>query len=148
MNTNRDITEHFFYSTGDSMKARSGVVTKFVMEISENIYNEQDKSKNCKNYPNENFASYFDCEEHFVQQTCQSFGVAPIWLFEDLKNVTRDPVHSPDSRLSCLYLYSGDKKPHHCPLPCRTFHVNTKFISSINGMAKHGTEDLASVKIV
>ena len=95
MNTNRDITEHFFYSTGDSMKAKSGMIIKFVMEISENIYNEQDKSKNCQNYPNENFASYFDCEEHFVQQTCQSYGVAPIWLFEDLKNVTRDPVHSP-----------------------------------------------------
>ena len=95
INTNRDITEHFFYSTGDSMKASSGMIIKFVMEISENIYNEQDKSKNCQNYPNENFASYFDCEEHFVQQICQSYGVAPIWLFGDLKKVTRDPVHSP-----------------------------------------------------
>ena len=101
MNTNRDITEHFFYSTGDSMKARSGMETKFVMEISENIYNEQDKSKNCQNYPNENFASYFDCEEHFVQEICKSYGVAPIWLFGDLKNVTRDPVHSPGISSQC-----------------------------------------------
>ena len=52
MATNRDITEHFFYSTGDSMKTRSGTIHKFVMEISENVYNEQDKSKNCRNYPN------------------------------------------------------------------------------------------------
>ena len=95
MATNRDITEHFFYSTGDFMTARHGLIIKFVMEISENVYNEHDKSKNCQNYPNKNFASYFDCEEHFMQEICKSFGVAPIWLFDDLKKVTRDPVYSP-----------------------------------------------------
>ena len=31
--TNRDITEHFFYSTGDSLKARPGMSKKYVMEI-------------------------------------------------------------------------------------------------------------------
>ena len=62
---------------------------------SENVYNEQDRSKNCRNYPDENFASYFDCEEHFVQEICKTYGVAPIWLFKDLKNVTRDPIYSP-----------------------------------------------------
>ena len=31
--TNRDITEHFFYSTGDSLKARPGFSVKYVMEI-------------------------------------------------------------------------------------------------------------------
>ena len=93
--TNRDITEHFFYFTGDTLKARPGMSIKYVMEISANVYNEQDKSKNCRNYPDENFASYFDCEEHFVQQICKTYGVAPIWLYKDFKNVTKDPVYSP-----------------------------------------------------
>ena len=95
ISTNRDITEHFFYSTGDSVKARPGLFSKFVMEISTNVYNEQDTSKNCRNYPNENFVSYFDCEEHFVQEICLTSGVAPIWLFKDFKKVTRDPIYSP-----------------------------------------------------
>ena len=77
------------------MKARPGMFSKFVMEISANVYNEQDTSKNCRNYPDENFASYFDCEEHFVQKKCSSYGLAPIWMFKDLKKVTRDPIYGP-----------------------------------------------------
>ena len=77
------------------MKAESGMLNKYVMEISENIYNELDESKNCRNYPDEQFASYFECEEHFMQEICLGYGVAPIWLFGDLKKVTRDPVYSP-----------------------------------------------------
>ena len=93
--TNRDIMEHFFYSTGDPLHAKPGMFLKFVMEISENVYNEKDRSKNCRDYPNENFASYFDCEEHHVREICRSFGVAPIWLFKDMKKVTRKPMYSP-----------------------------------------------------
>ena len=77
------------------MKATPGMKVKYVMEISENIYNEHDISKNCRNYPNSDFASYFDCEEHFLQEVCKKYGVAPIWLYKDFKNVTKDPVYSP-----------------------------------------------------
>ena len=48
--------------------------------------------------------------------------------------------------MTCRNLYSGDKKPYHCPLPCKTFHVNTKTISSIK--TAPGKEDMAVVKIV
>ena len=77
------------------MKATPGMKVKYVMEISENVYNEHDMSKNCQNYPNRDFASYFDCEEHFLQEVCKKYGVAPIWLYKDFKNVTKDPVYSP-----------------------------------------------------
>ena len=50
-----------------------------------------------------------------------------------------------ESYETCRNLYNGDKKPHHCPLPCRTFHINTKFISSIKTSSG---PDRAPVKIV
>ena len=58
----------------------------------ENIYDENDATKKCRNYPNPDFHSYKDCDDHFMKDYISSFDppvLIPIWLTDDMGNVTK-----------------------------------------------------------
>ena len=50
---------------------------------------ENDPKKKCKNYPNEEFKSYRECDEHFVYNYLKDkLNVTPFWATYDMKEVT------------------------------------------------------------
>ena len=58
----------------------------------ENIYDENDASKKCRDYPNPDFFSYKECDDHSMKDYISSFdpsGLVPIWLTDDIGNVTK-----------------------------------------------------------
>ena len=65
------------------MLVKKGKFRKYAVEISKNVYLEEDKSKNCQNYPNPDFGSYKECDEQYMRDICNSFNLAPIWLYDD-----------------------------------------------------------------
>ena len=71
------------------MYVKKGNFRKYAVEISKNVYLEEDKSKNCKNYPNPDFVSYMECDEQYMKDICNSFNLAPIWLYDDFQKVTK-----------------------------------------------------------
>ena len=77
------------FTQGDEISVQAGQIRKYAAEISKNVYLEEDKSKNCKNYPNSEFASYMKCDEQYMRSICDSLKLAPVWLYDDLKKVTR-----------------------------------------------------------
>ena len=65
----RDIFDHMFYTAGDPIVARHRELYKYALRISENVFVEEDLSKNCRVYPNEEFESYQACDDQFMKVT-------------------------------------------------------------------------------
>ena len=84
----RQIFDHTVFSTGDVIKARPGEHNKFALRIEENVFVEEDDTKNCRSYPNSEFANYRECDDHIVQSICSKAGLVPIWMVDQFENVT------------------------------------------------------------
>ena len=64
-------------------------INEVVLSISQTIDSEQDKDKNCKNYPFQNFKSYRECDDLYVQNQLKRFDLIPFWATENYSSVTR-----------------------------------------------------------
>ena len=47
------------------------------------------KDKNCKNYPFQDFKSYRECDDLYVQNQLKRFDLIPFWAAENYSSVTR-----------------------------------------------------------
>ena len=86
--SHRDLFHNSFYSTGDALISDAGYFKKYGIEISENVYVEEDPSKHCREYPNEEYESFADCDNQYVRDVCKKHNIYPIWLTNDFTNVT------------------------------------------------------------
>ena len=84
----RQIFDHTVFSTGDMIKARPGEHNKFALRIEENVFVEEDDTKNCRRYPNSEFATYRDCDDYFVRRICSKADLVPVWMVDQFENVT------------------------------------------------------------
>ena len=99
--------------------------TDFVIKLKENVFVEDDASKNCVNYPHGKHASYNECDEDFLVSAIPP-GLVPIWSKHNMENVTTKlyvknithPLH--DYR----DLADGTEKSM-CLLPCSTINVES-----------------------
>ena len=75
------ITSRLAY-TGPSIQSENlsrKIIHQSIHSISQEIDSELDEDKNCRNYPFENFSSYKDCDDEFVQQEIKKFDLIPFW---------------------------------------------------------------------
>ena len=86
--SHRDLFHSSFYSSGDALISDPGYMKKYGIEISENVYVEEDVSKHCREYPNEEYESFADCDNQYVRNVCKKHNINPIWLTDDFTNVT------------------------------------------------------------
>ena len=93
------------------------------------MYLEEDKTKNCRNYPNNEFPSYNDCDENFMRRSLPQ-GLVPIWLTDNMDQVTTKMVVDTFPNNSILYedLEDGTQLSD-CPLPCTTTSVETRLLA-------------------
>ena len=95
----RNLAELAFSQMGDQIGVGRNWEKHFVVKILGNKFPEEDPGNNCRNYPNEEFQSYKDCDNDFLLKEADiiSPGLNPIWLAEDLNKVTiqRELQHSP-----------------------------------------------------
>ena len=70
--------------------------SSYIVRINTDVFVEEDPSKTCRNYPNDNFASFKDCDDQFmrdkVEEVAPGLDLTPPWLVDDLDNVTSQPV--------------------------------------------------------
>ena len=161
--SHRDLFHNSFLSTGDPLVADPGYMKKYGIEISENVFVEEDTSKHCREYPNEEYESFADCDNEYVRNVCKKHNINPIWLTNDFEKVTVQKVLSDEeaSKLGlaasseyflavknqnvifCFFpgehwkwVFTGQEKSP-CTSPCRTFHTKTKFLSSVKEKQDH-----------
>ena len=97
MNSDRDISDHVFHRT--YIELESKITKKYSVEISKNIFVEDDSSKNCRKYPNKKYASYNDCDERYMKNMCDQDGLIPIWLTNDFEKVTKEKTIMKSGRI-------------------------------------------------
>ena len=67
----RNIKEQNVYASGESIKLGKDESLEYLIQIKENIFVEEDKTKNCQNYPNAKYDSYDKCDEEFIKEQVQ-----------------------------------------------------------------------------
>ena len=100
-----------------------------VVQLRQNVYIEEDKTKNCVNYPNDKFLSYSTCDDYFLQRSLPT-GLVPIWLKDNMDDVTTKMVVEkfPNNSISYEDLFDGTQLSD-CPLPCTTTSVETRLLT-------------------
>ena len=64
-------------------------IIKVMVSLEQFLHSEEDKSKQCKNYPTENFESYKNCDEDFVYKSItKKYNIVPFWATNNLTEVT------------------------------------------------------------
>ena len=106
--SHRDLFHNSFYSSGDALISDPGYMKKYGIEISENVYVEEDVSKHCREYPNEDYESFADCDDQYVRKVCKKHNIHPIWLADDFTNVTVQHFLS-DEEASALALSASSE---------------------------------------
>ena len=103
-------------------------ISSYALKLRENVFVEEDISKNCVDYPHGKYETYNDCDEDFVASNLP-LGLVPIWFTYTREEVTSSLNHTsfPNSDIY-KKLHDGRQKST-CPLPCSTFHVESKYQS-------------------
>jgi hypothetical protein len=99
----RDIEAHRLYSDGDKIMLQNrNEYRRFVVSLKKNVFVEEDTTKNCRNYPNPEYASYRDCDDRWMKDTVARLapGLVPIWLAGTMENVS---IHHLAPELSSIY---------------------------------------------
>ena len=94
--------------------------------MKKNIFVEDDKSKNCVDYPHDKHETYNDCDEEFLASSIPA-GLVPIWLTNNKEKVTTRLYVRNLSFLPYLNLLAGHTKSP-CPMPCSTIHVESRYL--------------------
>ena len=91
----RDLFDHSFYSTGDAIQGRTGFFSKYGVDIRENVFVEDDQSKQCVDYPTVEFENFAECDNQYMLDACAKEGILPIWLADNFDHVTTYHTYQP-----------------------------------------------------
>ena len=88
----RDILEHSFYSSGDSMTLENRFLS-FVVKIKKNVFEAKQRDRKCSRYPNADFASYKECDSDYMRVRINNLApeLTPPSITDDLNGVTTRP---------------------------------------------------------
>ena len=118
---------------------------KFLVEFKQMKYIEEDKSKGCVNYPQNNFESYNDCDEAFMRNVLKSQyppDFLPFWLGG--VNATKWMADMKITERIYSDLFKGTLMPPKdvCPLPCTSTTRSTDFLYEMQEDVSYSTIDI------
>ena len=69
----------------------SSMMKSYALTLSQTINLESDEGKHCRNYPNENFSSYRECDENFVyNEVVNNYNIMPFWAAKSIDEITEN----------------------------------------------------------
>lgn len=121
----RQLTENMLSYVGPHIGNPNLNFTKrlrFAIKIEQIIDSELDASKNCRNYPTEEYSSFSECDEKFVQlQFRKHFdNITPFWVTDNLTEVTsfRKWRGGVGEKTGLMEELIDGSKPSSCKRPC------------------------------
>ena len=87
-------TAEGLYSSTEAIRLRPRQHRKYAVQLTQRVFVESDTVRNCRNYPYGGFSSYKACDDHYLLQSLNILapGLLPIWLSDDLDQVTTSMV--------------------------------------------------------
>ena len=83
-----------------------------ILKITQTKDAEEDESNGCKDYPNQRFKTFGECDGHFVHEQMRGEGLMPFWATDNL-----------EENGSYVDLLDGTLESE-CPTPCLQTKVN------------------------
>ena len=86
----RNLAELGFSQSGDRIAIRNSLDKKYAIKILGEKFVEEDPGNDCRNYPNDDFLSYKDCDDDYMKKEVDriSPGLNPVWLSDHLSHAT------------------------------------------------------------
>ena len=91
----RPVTENLLLAVGDNIEIskqknnEQHESKRYSISFNKNIFVEEDASKNCKNYPSNEFVTYKECEYSFIHNFYKKYGqLNPIWAPDLSRNIS------------------------------------------------------------
>ena len=86
----RNLAELAFSQSGDRIVIRNSLDKKYAIKILGEKFVEEDPGNDCRNYPNDDFLSYKDCDDDYMKKEVDriSPGLNPVWLSDHLSHAT------------------------------------------------------------
>ena len=83
-------TAEGLYSSTEAIRLTPKQHRKYAVQLSQKVFVEADKVRNCRNYPHGGFSSYKACDDQFLRQSLDSLApdLNPVWLADHLDQVT------------------------------------------------------------
>ena len=128
LDTGRNIKEHSLYSSGDVIKLTGkNRNTNYMVDITQTIFVEEDPNNNCRNYPNQDYHSYQECDEKYMRNLLPA-DLMPMWLSDNFSEVSTQVFDENGTSYDALLdLFDGSNLSD-CPLPCKTTQTRNKFL--------------------
>ena len=130
----RRIIEHSHYYAGPAkiiqfMKNCTICLLKvYSTELQQEVHDEEDISKHCSVYPNDQYDSYNDCDiKSSISRLSNNFGInfMPIWATNNISSVTSSPLYAPFSSNILHYSLTDGIQVSDCKMPCTTTKTST-----------------------
>ena len=130
--TKRTLLEHLTKyngsKAGTKIEAQDNKVKDFIVEVSQEVFAEEDVTKNCSLYPNKRHRSYGQCDTEYTRTVfADSFGpdFRPLWIENNLKGVTGLTYPGPLDYTPNFNLILGIQLSD-CRAPCTTTRTYTE----------------------
>ena len=130
--TKRTILEHSTNykgaKAGTKFEAQDNKVKDFIVEVSQEVFAEEDVTKNCSLYPNKRHSSYGQCDTEYTRAVlADTFGpdFRPLWIENNLTRVTGLTYPGPLDYTPYFNLILGIQLSD-CKLPCTTTRTYTQ----------------------
>ena len=91
----RDMMDHQFLSSGDFIKFNK--FSDYNVRIKKKVFVKDDPNRNCRNYPDEEFASCMECDDQSLRKEVEALApgidLLAVWLDQDLDSrVTTETI--------------------------------------------------------
>ena len=140
----RNVKDQSLFYSGDTIQIHEEKVSiSYMVEISQQVFVEEDPNHTCLNYPTKEYASYGECDDAAMRKMLPN--ITPIWLADDFAEVStrvfdengtlgnerkhgvKLSINFHDSGSVMQDLFDGTEASK-CPLPCRTTRTQTKLL--------------------
>ena len=132
--TGRHISQHNLNYKGDKIgitgNQSKNVLKVYDMEMNEEIFVEEDRSKNCANYPTRDYESYNECDKQYSLNRLAAEvgpGFTPLWATDNISTVTVEPTWATE-KTAFITLATG-LQVSDCKLPCKIMKTVTTYSS-------------------
>lgn len=125
--TNRPLYQNKIRQMGKPMileKSKKGLVKDFYVSFRQEIFSEEDETKDCQNYPYKSYISFASCDDAYVQQRLPK-DIAPIWATQNMDKVTNlSHIVTQVEKNVLEGLFTGIIQSD-CPVPCTSTSIRT-----------------------
>ena len=123
MFTWRTISIQKLSNQGDRLLLEKNQWLTFNLDLSRDVFVEKDPTKNCTVYPNNEYESYGECDQAFVETMFP--GIVPIWNTDNMSKATRNSSITEEKKLKVQQLAEG-LVASPCKLPCTSTKVTAQ----------------------